>query len=61
MASPTVTIGNLNAPVQFSGLAPTLVGVYQLNVTVPNTGAGTQAVVISIGGVTGKTSSIVVQ
>jgi uncharacterized protein (TIGR03437 family) len=58
---PTVTIGNLNAPVQFSGLAPTLAGVYQLNVTVPNTGTGTQAVVISIGGVTGKTSSIVVQ
>jgi uncharacterized protein (TIGR03437 family) len=59
--NPTVTIGSLDAPVQFSGLAPTLVGVYQLNVTVPNTGAGTQAVVINIGGVTGKASSIVVQ
>ena len=59
--APTVTIGGVNAPVQFSGLSPTIVGVYQLNVTVPNTGAGTKPVVITIGGVAGKASSIAVQ
>jgi uncharacterized protein (TIGR03437 family) len=59
--NPTITIGGMNAPVQFSGLAPTVVGLYQVNVTVPNTASGTQSVTISIGGVTGKTSSIVVQ
>ena len=58
---PTVTIGGLNAPVQFSGLSPTLVGVYQLNVTVPATGAGSKPVVINIGGVASKASNIVVQ
>jgi uncharacterized protein (TIGR03437 family) len=59
--NPTITIGGMNAPVQFSGLAPTVVGLYQVNVTVPNMASGTQSVTISIGGVTGKTSSIVVQ
>lgn len=33
---PTVTIGGRPAPVLFSGLAPTLVGVYQLNVQIPD-------------------------
>ena len=58
---PTVTIGGLNAPVQFSGLSPTLVGVYQLNVTVPTTGAGSKPVVINIGGAASRASNIVVQ
>jgi uncharacterized protein (TIGR03437 family) len=30
-----VTIGNVNAPVQFAGLAPGLVGIYQVQTTVP--------------------------
>ena len=34
----TVTIGNLNAPVKFAGLAPTLVGMYEVQAVVP-TGA----------------------
>lgn len=34
---PTVTLGGVNLPVQFSGLAPGLVGVDQINVTVPFT------------------------
>ncbi len=32
---PTVTLGGVNLPVQFSGLAPGLVGVDQINVSVP--------------------------
>ena len=31
----TVTIGGVNAPVQFSGLAPGFVGLWQVNATVP--------------------------
>jgi uncharacterized protein (TIGR03437 family) len=58
----TVTIGGANATVLFSGLAPGLVGLYQLNVTVP-TGipAGNQPVVVSIGGQSSQPSGITVQ
>jgi uncharacterized protein (TIGR03437 family) len=37
----TAAVGGTTAVVQFAGLAPTLAGLYQINVTVPNTlGAG---------------------
>jgi minor extracellular serine protease Vpr len=60
-AVPTVTIGGQNATVLYSGLAPTTVGLYQLNVTVPNTGAGVKPVIISIGGISSTASNMVVQ
>jgi uncharacterized protein (TIGR03437 family) len=47
----TVTIGGLPATVQFAGLSPGSVGLYQVNAVVPNTGAGVQAVAVSVGGV----------
>lgn len=37
LAQPTVTLGGVNLPVLFSGLAPGLVGVNQINVSVPFT------------------------
>jgi uncharacterized protein (TIGR03437 family) len=50
-ANPTVTIGGVSAPVQFCGLVPPFVGLYQLNVTVPaSVSAGTQPLVMSMGG-----------
>ena len=61
MATPTITIGTQNATVSFSGLTPTAVGLYQINATVPATGSGTQTIGISIGGVTGKASSIAIR
>lgn len=60
-ATPTVTIGGKTAQVSFSGLTPSTVGLYQLNVVVPATGAGLQPVVVSVGGVTAKTSQVYVQ
>ena len=37
IASPlTLTMGNANATIQYAGLAPGLVGVYQINAVVPN-------------------------
>ena len=58
---PVVTIGGLNAPVQFSGMTPGQVGLYQINVQVPNTGAGVKPLQVSIGGVSSTVSSIAVR
>jgi len=41
-----VTIGGLPAGVQFAGLTPGLVGVYQVNVVVPAVKAGDQVPVV---------------
>lgn len=60
---PMVTIGGITADVQFSGLAPGYVGLYQVNAAVP---AGSPTgpaipVVISIGGVTSNVVTIAIQ
>jgi uncharacterized protein (TIGR03437 family) len=48
----SVSIGGKNAVVDYSGLAPGFVGVYQVNVTVPaGVPAGKQSVQIVIGGI----------
>ncbi len=52
---PVVTIGGLNADVSWSGLTPTLAGLYQINVTVPQgLAAGTHPITVTIGGKTSK-------
>ncbi len=49
---PFVAIGNVSAEIQFSGLSPQFVGVYQLNVVVPNVALGdTVPVELSLGGI----------
>ena len=54
--------GGQPASVQFSGLAPGEIGVYQINVTVPaNIPPGTQQVVVSIGGQTSPASALPIQ
>jgi uncharacterized protein (TIGR03437 family) len=55
VAQPTATIGGTNAPVSFSGLAPGFVGLYQVNVQVPNgLTASNQPLVLTISGASSK-------
>ena len=57
--SPSVTIGGRAAAVSFSGLAPGFVGLYQVNVTLPDgVAAGDQPVVLTIGGISSNTVTL---
>jgi uncharacterized protein (TIGR03437 family) len=59
---PSVTIGGVAAQVQFSGLAPGYVGLYQVNAVVPsNAPSGNQPLVVSIGGVASQITNLPVQ
>jgi uncharacterized protein (TIGR03437 family) len=62
-ATPTVTVGSVDAPVKFSGLAPGYVGLYQVNIQVPDAAPSGDAVpvILSIGGATANTVTIAVQ
>jgi uncharacterized protein (TIGR03437 family) len=46
----TVQFGSTPATLQYAGLAPGFVGLYQFNVTVPAVAAGDQALVVSMNG-----------
>ena len=48
METPTVFIGNTPASVTFSGLAPGFVGLYQVNVQVPENAPTGDAVQVSL-------------
>jgi uncharacterized protein (TIGR03437 family) len=48
---PQVLIGGVPAPLLFSGLSPQFVGVYQINVTVPQVAAGVVPLQLSMGGI----------
>lgn len=60
---PTVTIGGVNAEVTFAGLAPGFVGLYQINVRIPDDAPAGDAVnlVITTSGVASNTVTIAVQ
>jgi uncharacterized protein (TIGR03437 family) len=59
MATPTVTIGGVPVTAAFSGLAPGLVGLYQVNALVPAASARGSAVPVSIA-ISGATSNTVI-
>jgi uncharacterized protein (TIGR03437 family) len=60
--SPTVTIGGVAAQVSFSGLAPGFVGLYQVNVIMPdNTPTGVQQIVIATDGTPSQAALLPVQ
>jgi uncharacterized protein (TIGR03437 family) len=57
----TVTVAGQKAPVQFAGIAPGLVGVTQINFTIPASApVGVQPVIVSLGGIAQGQSSILV-
>jgi uncharacterized protein (TIGR03437 family) len=58
----TVTIGGANANVAFSGLTPSLIGVYQINATVPaGAPSGSDDLVVTTIGAVSRTVKISVQ
>jgi uncharacterized protein (TIGR03437 family) len=60
--TPTVTLGGVNLPVSFAGLAPGYIGLYQVNATIPaDAPTGNQPLIISIGGVASPSSNLPVQ
>jgi uncharacterized protein (TIGR03437 family) len=61
--TPTLTVGGMPATVLFSGLAPTAVGLYQVNAQVPTgvTPGSAVPVVLKIGGTVSNTVKIAVQ
>ena len=61
--TPVVTIGGIQAATNFSGLAPTFVGLYQINAQVPaNAQVGnTVPVVVSLGGAPSNTVQMAIQ
>ena len=52
MPASAVTIGGQSAGVQYAGLAPGFAGLYQINVVMPAVPSGTNALVISVNGIT---------
>jgi uncharacterized protein (TIGR03437 family) len=60
--APTVLIGGRPAQVEYSGMAPRLVGAYQINARVPaDAPSGIVPVTVTIGGVTSKATNLPVQ
>jgi uncharacterized protein (TIGR03437 family) len=57
----TATIGGSSAQVQFAGLAPGFVGLYQVNVVVSQMAPGDYPLAISVGGVTSNSAPISVK
>jgi len=54
-AATTASMGGQPAAVQFSGLTPGLVGLYQVNAVIPKgLASGAQQLTISVGGATSK-------
>ena len=63
LVDPAVLIGGVSAMVSFSGLAPGFVGLYQVNVQVPDAVSSGAAlpIVLTIGGETSNTATIAVE
>lgn len=61
VTKPTVTLGGVVCNILYSGLAPDLVSVYQIDITVPSgLSAGNQTLQISMGGLLSNTAALAV-
>jgi uncharacterized protein (TIGR03437 family) len=62
-STPYVTVGGVSAKVQFSGLAPYMIGLYQINIQIPDGAPLGNAVpvILYIGGVPSNTVTIAIQ
>jgi uncharacterized protein (TIGR03437 family) len=59
IAAPTVTVGGIAATIDFAGITDGLVGVMQINFTVPaGVAVGNQPVVVKMGGVASATAML---
>jgi uncharacterized protein (TIGR03437 family) len=57
----TVTIGGINAPVQFAGLAPGFPDLYQINAQIPLGASGQLPVVLTVAGQTSPPVTIAIK
>jgi uncharacterized protein (TIGR03437 family) len=56
---PTVSVDGQNAAISYWGLAPGLIGLYQINFTVPsNANAGNLSLVVMQGGLSSNTTTL---
>lgn len=62
-AAPSVTIGGIPAAVSFAGLVPAFVGLYQVNVQVPDGAPSGAAVplILTMGGVASNTVTVAIE
>lgn len=58
---PLITIGGKQAQLHYAGLTPFAVGLYQINVAVPDLAPGTHAIVITQGSSTANETTLVVR
>jgi uncharacterized protein (TIGR03437 family) len=56
----TLKIGGVPAAVSFAGMVGGTIGLYQLNVTVPNVAAGDQAIELNVNGVSNNQNLYIV-
>jgi uncharacterized protein (TIGR03437 family) len=57
-----VSVGGLNADIGYNGLAPTLIGLYQINFTVPqDSPTGSVDVIVNSGGVASNVAKLEVR
>lgn len=63
ITTPVVMLGEAEAQVTFSGIAPNFVGLYQLNIRIPQDAPSGDAVPVkvTIGGLTSNVATIAVE
>ncbi len=61
VAASSATIGDQPAQISFTGVTPTLAGVAQMNITVPNLAPGSYPLVLTVGGMTTNAGQVAIR